>query len=76
MTSHFSNMYRVLKDGAPYLMVVGDSAINKILVPTDEILARIAKEVGFSKAQVFPFRERGSSRHNLNLRESLISMIK
>lgn len=74
MATHLQSMVRVLKNGAPYLMIVGGSAIDGILVPTDELLAKIALQVGFSSAQVQPFRQQGSSRHPLRLRESIITL--
>jgi hypothetical protein len=57
-------------------MIVGDSAMDGILIPTDEILAKIALQVGFSSAEVKPFRQRGSSRHPIRLRESVITLRK
>jgi hypothetical protein len=56
--------------------VIGNSAIDKVLVPTDDILARIAGEIGFSAVTVTPFRARGSSRHDVPLRESIVTLRK
>jgi hypothetical protein len=57
-------------------MIVGDSAMDGILIPTDDLLAKIALQVGFSSAEVKPFRQRGSSRHPIRLRESVITLRK
>ncbi len=76
MTSHIREIYRVLKRGASYRFIVGDSAINGFHVPTDEILGDIGIEVGFSKKLVEPFRSRGSSRHRFKLRETIITLTK
>ncbi|MHA1632640.1 MAG: DNA methyltransferase [Candidatus Freyarchaeota archaeon] len=73
--------YRVLKPGAYYGMVLGDSAPYGIHIPTDENLARIGKYVGFAEAKIYVLRERGSKwsyiveagrRHSVKLRESLV----
>ncbi len=76
MTAHLQSMYKVLKTGGHYVFIVGDSAIDGILVSTDEILAKIALDIGFSKSEVSPFRKRGSSRHTTQLRESIVSLTK
>lgn len=74
MYKHLRGMKEHLQPNAHYLIIVGDSAIDKVLVPTDEILAKIALEIGFSKADVSSFRTRSCSRHGVCLRESLITL--
>jgi DNA modification methylase len=81
MLKAMREMYRVLKDGAYYAMVLGDSAPYGVHIPTDEYLAKIGKSIGFKKAKIFVLRERGGKwnyvvkagrRHGVKLRESLI----
>ncbi|MEM0111417.1 MAG: DNA methyltransferase [Candidatus Parvarchaeota archaeon] len=81
MLKTMQEMYRVLKSGAYYGMVLGDSAPYGVHIPTDEYLAKIGRRIGFSKARIFVLRERGSKwsyvvetgrRHGVKLRESLI----
>lgn len=74
MYQHLKRMKKILQPGARYLIIVGDSAIDKVFVPTDEILAKIALELGFTQAEVTPFRSRGCSRHGIALQESLITL--
>lgn len=72
MTRHLQGMKKVLESRGRYIVMVGDSAINGTLIPTDEIIAALACDLGFASAQVKPFRYRGSSRHSTRLRESVI----
>ena len=81
MVKTMQEMYRVLKHGAYYGMVLGDSAPYGIHIPTDEYLAKIGRHVGFREAKIFVLRERGSKwsyivnagrRHSVKLRESLV----
>jgi DNA modification methylase len=81
MLKTMREMYRVLREGAYYGMVVGDSAPYGVYIATDEYLAKIGRGVGFRDAKIFILRGRGSKwkylvdkkiRHNVQLRESLI----
>ena len=72
MTHHLQAVKNCLHPEGHYIIMVGDSAINQVLVPTDMILSKIALDIGFSSAQVEPFRWRGSSRHTTKLQESLV----
>lgn len=75
MTLHLKGMRKLLKDGTHYVVMVGDSAIDGVHVPTDVLLAEIGKDVGFSDASTTPFRWRSSSRHKTKLRESIIDFV-
>lgn len=75
MTLHLKGMRKLLKDGAHYVVMIGDSAIDGVHVPTDVLLAEIGKDVGFSDVSITPFRWRSSSRHKTKLRESIIDFI-
>ena len=60
MKQNFEEVFRVLKKshGAKngrYVVVIGDGVIRKIPVPTHEILAKIAKDVGFSIENIFSY---------------------
>ncbi|MGC9781721.1 MAG: DNA adenine methylase [Candidatus Heimdallarchaeota archaeon] len=74
MTKHLESVTRILKPNGHYVFIVGDSAIINTLIPTDQFLADIAIDLGYSEAKVEPFRKRGSSRHKINLRESVVSL--
>ncbi|MFW9990570.1 MAG: hypothetical protein ACFFD4_00795 [Candidatus Odinarchaeota archaeon] len=74
MSKHLGGVQEILKEGGKYVFIVGDSALDGVHVPTDRILAEIALETGFSRAGVQPFRKRGSSRHGVQLRESIVTM--
>lgn len=74
MASHLRGMHLLLRKGAHYVLVVGDSAIDGVLVPTDKLIARIARDVGFHATAVTPFRWRSSSRHRTRLQESIIDL--
>lgn len=74
LSRHLDGMRRVLKDGSKYVLVVGDSAIDGILVPTDELICSLGTDAGFSKGKVEPFRYRSSSRHPTRLRESVVTL--
>lgn len=76
MAEHLQGMLNILKPGARYDMMVGDSAIDRVLVPTDVLLRDIGLQLGFSAAKLASFRSRGSSRHTTPLREAVITFIK
>ena len=76
MKAHLAEIIKVLKSSCFYKMIIGDSAISGILIPTDEIIGKIAKEIGFSKIIIKPFRYRSSSRHKVKLRESIVTLWK
>lgn len=38
---------KALKDGAVYHMIIGDNNIRKIFIPSHEIIAHLAEEIGF-----------------------------
>jgi hypothetical protein len=59
LAAYFSNMEKVLKQIYDVLMphrkcviVVGNSAYSNILIPTDLLLAKIGREVGFKKLKL------------------------
>ena len=76
--------YRVLKPGAHFLLVLGDSAPYGVHVPTGMYIAEIArgKGIGFSSYQIEELRKRGGKwkdnpqRHKVPLREGLVILKK
>lgn len=77
-----SEMHRVLKDNSLCFIIIGDSAPYGVYVPTDEILGKLAVEIGFSKYSLETLRTRGRKwlnltyRHKVTLRESLLVLRK
>ena len=56
MHSILTSCRRVLKAGGTCNVVVGNSAYAKVIFPTDSLVARIGRIVGFSTATVVPIR--------------------
>lgn len=66
-----------LKQGAPHVMVLGDSLIAGVYVPTDMIMARMAKRVGLKlKSFELARRRRSGQRRDFVLRETILVMAK
>jgi len=82
MLMAITQVYRVLKPGAPFVMVLGDSAPYGVYIPTEEYLGRLALAVGFSGYRVQKLRERGGKwghnpqRHKVMLKEGLLLLQK
>lgn len=54
MYKHFKEIYKVLKKGGHYCLVIGDSSnVCKVKIPTAKYLIEIAENIGFEK--VFDF---------------------
>jgi hypothetical protein len=45
-------VYHALEDGGRCIIIVGNSAYGGVLIPTDLLLARIAKEIGFKVEKI------------------------
>jgi DNA modification methylase len=73
---------RVLKPGAAFLLILGDSAPYGVYVPTDRYLGEIGKAVGFARYEVEGLRTRGEKwrenpqRHNVPLKECILTLYK
>lgn len=81
MFETLKEVYKVMKPGAYYLLVLGDSAPYGVHVPTDVLLAQIALGVGFSSAKIGLLRTRGDKwrsapKHRVPLRESMVILRK
>lgn len=70
--------FRVMKEGATAVFVLGDSAPYGVHIPTDELIGRIAKNIGFQDYEISVLRTRGDKwkdnpqRHSVALRESMV----
>lgn len=89
VTGYFNDMYRIIKDnfrilrpGCKALYILGDSAPYGVHIPTDEIIGRIGVAIGFKRYCIKILRERGGKwennpqRHNVDLRESIVTLEK
>jgi tRNA G10 N-methylase Trm11 len=75
-------VYRVLKPGAAFALVLGDSAPYSVYIPTEEYLGRLGRAVGFSQYTTQALRERGGKwannpqRHKVALKEGILLLQK
>lgn len=74
--------YRVLKSGRTAKFILGDSAPYGVHIPTDELIGKIAMNVGFGDYSIDVLRTRGGKwkdnpqRHDVALRESIVTVRK
>lgn len=81
---YFDDMYKVMKTvtkslrrNGRFILVVGDSLIADVYVPTDLILAKIGTEIGLSIEKIERARNRHSGQiRNYRLRETIITLKK
>jgi len=81
---YFDDLYKVMKNVASYLkfggrfvLVVGDSLIADVYVPTDLLLAKIGLDLGLKIEKIEKARDRRSGQiRSYRLRESIITLIK
>lgn len=89
VAGYFNDMLRVikqvyyaLKPGAPFILVLGDSAPYGVYIPTEEYLGRLALAIGFRRYHVQPLRQRGRKwghnpqRHKVMLKEAILTLEK
>jgi DNA modification methylase len=55
MRKNLKCVYKALKDNGEYYMIIGDNSIRKIEVPTHEIIANIANDLGFKWIGYFKY---------------------
>ncbi len=78
----FKQVYRSLKPGGDFILVLGDSAPYGVYIPTHEYLARLALAVGFSSWYFEDLRTRGDKwkdnpqRHKVKLKEVILTLTK
>lgn len=71
------NVYNGLKRDGKFILVVGDSLIAGTYIPTDLLIAKMGKKVGFEIENIQVARSRRSGqRHSFRLRESIITLVK
>ena len=81
---YFDDMYKVmnavtnsLRANGRFILVVGDSLIADVYVPTDLLLAKIATELGLTIEKIEKARNRRSGQvRNYRLRETIITLKK
>lgn len=76
---YFGGMYRMLKSvkallkpGARYWLVLGESAHSGVFVPVPDIIGELGESVGYQLEEIRTLRTRHSSSHTFNLRESTV----
>jgi hypothetical protein len=81
---YFDDMFIIMKNvaaaintGGRFILVVGDSLIADVYVPTDLLLARIGKELGLTIEKIEKARNRRSGQvRSYKLRETIITLKK
>jgi hypothetical protein len=81
---YFDDLYKVmmnvassLKLGGRFILVVGDSLIADVYVPTDLLIAKIGLDLGLKIEKIEKARERRSGQiRSYKLRESIITLLK
>jgi len=81
---YFDDLYKVmknvvssLKSGGRFILVVGDSLIADVYVPTDLLIAKIGLDLGLKIESIEKARERRSGQiRSYKLRESIITLLK
>lgn len=73
----FKKVYVGLKRGGRFVIVIGDSLIATVYIPTDLILASMGEEVGFTIEEIrIARRRRSGQRTGFTLRESIVTLRK
>jgi DNA modification methylase len=81
---YFDDLYKVMKkvipslnSGGRFILVVGDSLIADVYVPTDLLIAKIGLDLGLDVEKIEKARERRSGQiRSYKLRESIITLLK
>lgn len=80
---YFGGMRTVLRNWSDRLapdglaaVVIGDSAFNGVKVPSDVLLAEAAQMEGLALEDIEVFRSRWNTKHNIELRESVVLLRK
>ena len=82
MLQVLKQVYRVMKKGSEFVLVLGDSAPYAVYIPTEEYLGKLGLAVGFGGYCIRELRERGGKwrhnpqRHSVMLKESLLTLVK
>lgn len=81
---YFDDLYKVMKNvvfslnsGGRFVLVVGDSLIADVYIPTDLLIAKIGLDLGLQIESIEKARDRRSGQiRSYKLRESIITLIK
>jgi hypothetical protein len=81
---YFDDLYQVMKNvvsalkpGGRFILVIGDSLIADVYVPTDLLTARIGLDLGLKIEKIEKARERRSGQiRSYKLRESILTLLK
>ena len=81
---YFDDLHKVMKNvipslnsGGRFILVVGDSLIADMYVPTDLLIAKIGSDLGLDRERIEKARERRSGQiRSYKLRESIITLLK
>lgn len=82
MTGVFRDCLRCLRKGAPFVLILGDSAPYGVYIPTHEYLGQIALGLGFRDYQIDALRPRGGKwpgnpqRHHVPLSEVVLTIVR
>jgi hypothetical protein len=82
MAMALADNFRLLKKGAHFVLILGDSAPYGVHIPTEEYLGRIGLGLGFKNFHVQKLRNRGDKwkrnpqRHHLALKELVLTLEK
>ena len=84
VAKYFDDLYKVirhvvasLKQKGRFILVIGDSLIADVYVPTDLILAKIGQEIGFEIEKIERARNRHSGQvRSYRLRETILTLKK
>ena len=83
MSVLLKNIYNLLNNNGKCVIVVGNSSYGNIVIPTDKILEKISKKIGFKKTHIIEARRLGTSSQQYKniddpnkLRESLVILTK
>ena len=72
-----SKVYEAMNDGGRFILVVGDSLIADVYIPTDLLIARIGQDIGLHIEGIEKARERRSGQiRSYKLRETIITLKK
>ena len=65
-------IYPLLTNGGHFLLVVGDQTVKGVLIPVGDILATLAKSIGYNNCRKELFRIRRSTNHRVPLPEEIV----
>jgi hypothetical protein len=70
------NVKGILKPGARYVIVTGESAHSGVLVPVPDITAELGQRAGFALEEIIVHRTRKTSSHDYQLKECSVVLQK